>query len=154
SILPSGVSALLARRNPDGGFGESPSTPYATALALEVLVEARLPQGDLDPSIAWLQSAQLVDGSWDGSPYQTALALGALTGGVAPNLVVPADGLVLAPAEPNEGDVVQVTARIQNTGRGATTPSRVRLFDGDPSAQDAVADAPLPALGPLDETTV
>ena len=35
-----GLAALLARRNPDGGFGSSPSTPHATALALEVLLRA------------------------------------------------------------------------------------------------------------------
>ncbi len=147
-LVASGLAALLARRNPDQGFGESPSTPYATALGLQVLLRAGAPAAVVDGAVAWLQAAQLADGSWSGSRYETALVLGALKAGVAPNLTTPPDGLVLEPPAVREGATVRVTARIRNVGRTPAAASRARLFDGDPSLGPAVAEQPVPALEP------
>ena len=152
--IAAGLAALLSRQNPDGGFGESPSTPGATALALGVLVRAGAATAAVDAATGWLQSSQLLDGSWGGSPFDTALVLSALRNGIAPNLVAPADSLVVAPSPAQEGDLVQVTARVRNTGRAAAGASRARLFDGDPATGTSIADASVPALDPGAEATV
>src|SRR5262249_51012031 len=96
ALVPGAVAALLARRNADGGYGESPSTPYATALCLSALLRTGAGEAMLADTIAWLQGHQLADGSWGGRSYDTALVLSALRSGIAPNLVVPADSLVLS----------------------------------------------------------
>src|SRR6185295_4596195 len=100
--------ALDARRNPDGGFGESASTAYATALGLTALSVAGTPDAGLAGPLGWLQTHQQADGSWGGSRYETALVLGALRGGLRANLVVPQDSLVLNPPAAEEGQVVEV----------------------------------------------
>lgn len=149
------LAALAARRNADGGFGDGPSTPYASAAALRALLRGGAPAATVDPVTAWLQSAQRDDGSWNGSPYQTALVLAALKGGTTPNLVVPPDALTLAPAAPREGQVVRVTALVRNAGRRAAPASRARLYDGDPGdPAHAVADLPVAELQPGEEAPV
>lgn len=52
-----GLAALLARRNGDGGFGSSPSTPHATALALEALLRSGAPAEVVGPVTAWLEAS-------------------------------------------------------------------------------------------------
>ncbi len=146
-LLPGGLTALLSRRNPDQGFGESPSTSYATALALQALMRAGTAQEILDGAITWLQANQLSDGSWDGSVYATALALGAVNG-AAPNLVVPPDGVTFDLPSPEEGEVVRVVASVRNVGQKASGTSVARLFDGDPERTAPVAEAAVPALAP------
>jgi subtilase family serine protease/flagellar hook assembly protein FlgD/WD40 repeat protein len=146
-ILGPAVAALTLRANPDGGFGESPSTPYATALALRALLRAGAPADAIDPAVTWLQSRQSVNGSWDDSRYTTALVLAALRGGITPNLTVPPDTLVLTPPMADEGQSVHVTARVRNIGRRPAGASRARLYDGAPSVPGhAIADADVPAL--------
>jgi subtilase family serine protease/flagellar hook assembly protein FlgD len=147
ALIPAALSALIARRNPDGGFGESPSTPYGTALALQALLRASAPAETVNAAVAWLQARQLSDGSWDASRYETALVLAALRGGLAANLVVPADGLSFAPESPvMEGAIVHVRARVRNVGRRPSDATEVRLYDGAPGPGAAVADATLPPL--------
>ena len=155
ALLASGLVALLARQNPDHGFGESPSTPYATALALQALLRSSsAPTEAVDGAIGWLEAAQLLDGSWEGSRFQTSLVLGTLKGSVAANLLVPADGLVLEPAAPHEGERLRVTARIRNSGRRAAGASHARLFDGDPRTGESIAATAVPPLAPNEEATV
>ena len=86
ALRATGLAALLARRNPDGGFGSSPSTPHASALALEVLLAAGAGAELVDPLVAWLEREQLADGSWSASPYQTALVVSALRRSLGANL--------------------------------------------------------------------
>ncbi len=147
ALLPAGLAALLSRRNPDQGFGESPSTAYATALALVTLTRANAGQELLDGTAAWLYRSQLSDGSWDGSTYATALVLAAVNG-TAPNLAVPPDALVLDPPAPQEGDTVQVRGQIRNLGRTGAGASVARLYEGDPAQTTAVAETPVPPLVP------
>lgn len=149
------MSALAARRNADGGFGDGASTAYAGALALHALLRGGAPSSAVDPTIAWLQAVQRQDGSWGGSRFETALVLGALKGGVTPNLVVPPDTLVLTPPQAHEGQLVQVAALVRNTGRRPAAASVARLYDGDPGdPAHAVADAAVPALEPGEEAAV
>ena len=153
-LQASGLAALLSRQNSDGGFGSSPSTPFASALALEVLLRAGAPATLVDPLTAWLEQSQRSDGSWEGSAFQTALVLGALREAGGANLLVPADSLVLAPNPAHEGEVVRVTARVRNAGRSAAPASVARLFDGGAAAGPWVAEAAVPALPPGQEADV
>ena len=152
--IAAAAAGLSSRRNPDGGFGESPSTPYATALALQGLARSGAAAEVIDAATAWLELHQSLDGSWGGSTFATALVVDALLGGVAPNLIVPADDLVLDPAPVPEGDVVRVTAAIVNEGATAAPPSVARLFDGDPATTPGLADASVPALQPAERASV
>ncbi len=154
TLQASGLIALLARRNADGGFGASPSSPFASALALEVLLRTGGPPDLVDPLVAWLRQSQLADGSWAGSPFQTALVLGALSDSLGANLTVPADSLILNPSPAQEGDIVQVSARVRNAGRADVPPSVARLFDGAPGVSPVVAEAAVPALAPGQEAAV
>jgi subtilase family serine protease/fibronectin type 3 domain-containing protein len=155
ALIAAGLGPLLARQNADHGFGESPSTPYATALALQVLLRSpSAPASAVEGAIAWLQASQLTDGSWGNSRFETSLVLGTLQGSVSANLVVPADGLVLSPAAPQEGETVQVTARVRNVGRSAAGGSHVRLVDGDPRTGESIAETAVPPLAPGEEATV
>jgi len=143
----SGVAALLTLRNPDGGIGRNASTPLASALTLEAFLRA----GVAEPAaslVSWLQQAQLADGSWAGSRFQTALVLRALHEGVSANLVVPAESLVLTPSHAQEGETVHVVASVRNTGRTLAAASIARLFDGPPENGVVVAQASVPPLPP------
>jgi len=148
SLVPGALAALEGRRNPDGGFGESPSTPYATALAFTALAGAGAPDSALDPALAWLQGHQRDDGSWGGSRYETALVIEVLRGGTRPNLVVPADSLTFDPPAALEGQTVTVSLRVRNKGRGPAGASRARLYDGAPGLGLVVDEASVPPLAP------
>lgn len=149
-----GLAALLSRRNLDGGFGSSPSTPYASALALEVLLRSGAGGELVDRLTAWLQQAQLADGSWASSPYQTALVVGALGQSLGPNLVVPADALAVSPSPAREGDGVRVVARVRNAGRVAAPATLARLHDGDPGSSAPLGEVPVPPLLPGEDAEV
>ena len=154
ALQAQGLAALVARRNPDGGFGSSPSTPHASALALEVLLRSGAGSDLVDPVTAWLQQAQLADGSWASSPYQTALVVGALGQSLGPNLVVPADALVVSPSPAREGEVVRAAARVRNAGRAAAPATVARLHDGDPASSVSLGEVPVPPLVPGEEAEV
>jgi hypothetical protein len=149
-----GLQALLSRRQPDGGFGEGVPTPHATALALAALLRGGGPPEVATGAAGWLQRAQLENGSWAGSRYETALVIGVLREGLGANLVVPADGLTVEPATPDEGDTVEVRARVRNVGRSAAAASRARLYDGAPSPETQVAEVTVPPLEPSDSAEV
>src|SRR6185295_8526339 len=58
ALVPHALAALSARRNADGGYGESPSSAYATALVLQALVRAGATTTQLAPVVAWLKTHQ------------------------------------------------------------------------------------------------
>ncbi|HEX9187648.1 MAG TPA: CARDB domain-containing protein, partial [Vicinamibacteria bacterium] len=154
ALRGNGLTALVSRQNPDGGFGSSPSTPYASALALDVLLRSGGAAPLVEPLTAWLQAAQLADGSWGSSAWQTALVVAALGQALGSNLVVPGDSLVVAPSPAREGDVVRVTARVRNSGRAPAPATVARLFDGDPASTPALGEAPVSPLTPGEEAEV
>jgi subtilase family serine protease len=154
-MLAPALAALLSRANPDGGFGESPSTPYATALVLQALLRGTPPSTTVDAAVAFLERTQATNGSWGQSAYATALVLRALKGGVTSNLTVPSDSLVVAPAAPQEGEVVRITAMVRNIGHRPSPPTVVRLFDGDPTvAASPVGERSIEGLEPGGEAAV
>jgi len=69
---------LIAHQNTDGGFGSSSSTVYETALTYIALVGVTTDTTILGNAVNYLVSSQLPNGSWNGDPYSTALALRAL----------------------------------------------------------------------------
>jgi subtilase family serine protease/Tol biopolymer transport system component len=154
ALLTSGLAALLARQNPDGGFGSSPSSAHATALALQVLLGTGAPGPLADAATAWLEENQLVDGSWAASSYQTALVLGALRQSLGANLVVPADSVTVSPNPAREGEVARLAARVRNAGRAATPASVARLYDADPASSPSRGEAAVPELAPGAEAEV
>lgn len=153
AVRARGLAALVERRNPDGGFGSSPSTPQASALALEVLLRSGAGPALVDPLSAWLQEAQLSDGSWASSPYQTALAVSVLGQSTGANLQVPADSVAADPNPVREGEPVRISARVRNGGRAEAPATVARLYDGDPTGT-ALAEAAVPVLPPGQEAEV
>jgi subtilase family serine protease/Tol biopolymer transport system component/fibronectin type 3 domain-containing protein len=154
TLIAPGLAGLLMRRNPDGGFGESPSTSYGTALALQALLRGGADAGVVEEAIRWLQASQLPDGSWDSSAYDTALVLRALNEGLSPNLVVAPDGVAVEPPAVHEGETVRVTAHVRNVGRTPADASIAKLYDGDPATMAALASAAVPALSPAQEASI
>lgn len=132
--INSGVTYLLTKQNPDGGFGSSPSTVYETALALLALIESGQEQAQpLQNAINYLTSTQLPNGSWDDDPYSTALALRALAN-VKPNLSIFPTDITFSNPNPKIGDTITITATIYNEGPANADNVLVQFFDGDPSA--------------------
>ena len=146
ALQANGLAALLSRQNPDGGFGSSPSTPLATALALDVLLRAGAPGEIVDDATRWLEQSQLSDGSWNGSPHQTALVIGALRASTSANLTVPVAALRVTPSPAPEDEEVQVVARVRNVGRAPAPATVARLFDGPPATSPALGELPVAAL--------
>src|SRR5262249_20447536 len=97
---------------------------------------------------------QLADGSWAGSRFQTALVLRALGDGLSPNLVVPAESLVLTPDRAQEGETVHVAASVRNVGRSAAGARVARLFHGSPERGPVVAGSSVPPPPPGDSAPV
>ncbi|MEN8263006.1 MAG: CARDB domain-containing protein [Nitrospirota bacterium] len=132
---------LLTKQNTDGGFGSSLSTVHETAFAFVSLVQSgqALP---LQEAINYIQTAQQVNGSWDDDPYSTALALMALDN-VKPNLSISASDMTFSNSTPAVGDMVTITALINNEGPLSADNVLVQLYDGDPDAGGVQIDVDL-----------
>ena len=70
------VAYLRGQQQADGGYGDSASTPFETALVLQAIMGAGLPLTTAEnDALAYLETEQLTNGSWVDDPYSTALAL-------------------------------------------------------------------------------
>ncbi|MEO8360475.1 MAG: CARDB domain-containing protein, partial [Vicinamibacteria bacterium] len=147
-LIAAGVLALASRQNQDGGFGEGPSTAYATALALEALLAGGAVPDVINAATAWLEREQQVDGSWEGARYPTALVLSALKGGSRPNLTAPSQDMTLSSTRVDEGEQVTVRGTVLNSGRSVAPPSEARLYNGPPGAANLIGTQAVPALPP------
>jgi squalene cyclase len=67
---------LLARQNPNGSWGQN--SVVQSALAYRALGAASMPAAKAAAAVTFLLNSQSADGSWNGRPYDTALALLAL----------------------------------------------------------------------------
>ena len=125
---------LETRQNNDGGFGESGSTVFETALAILHAASVSSTRIDVRWAVEFLRRGQLADGSWNESVYETALAIRALQIGDLPNVALVASSLAFSPADPVEGEVASLSALLANTGSTELTNVSVRFYDGHPES--------------------
>ncbi|MFQ6008595.1 MAG: prenyltransferase/squalene oxidase repeat-containing protein, partial [Candidatus Zixiibacteriota bacterium] len=113
-VLEPAVTFLRSKQNPDGGFGEQGSTAYETAMTLLAVFASGISatQAEID-GLDYLITTQQPNGSWADDAYSTALAVQALSK-QAPNLIVVS--INFSNLYPPEGEVVTVTATVQNLG--------------------------------------
>ncbi len=102
--IDSAAGFLHGKLNPDGSFG-SPGANDVIHTALASMALASVPAfgKEVAAVISWLQSRQQPDGSWDGDPYPTALALQALH--ALSGIPYCGDGAVNRPGEACDGSV-------------------------------------------------
>ncbi|MEW6221550.1 MAG: carboxypeptidase regulatory-like domain-containing protein [Thermodesulfobacteriota bacterium] len=91
--ISAGTEFLLAQQHGDGGLGIVDSTVGETALAFLVLQRAGAASARLEAAQQYIEDSRLADGSWEGDPLVTALALRALFAAI-PSLPASIAGLV------------------------------------------------------------
>lgn len=108
ATLDRAVTLLQAKRGTDGGYGDVGSTPLETGLVVRALAAAGADLAPITPAtLAYLTAGQQANGSWQGDPYVTAIALHAVwllqnppvrptTGGVTAQVLDAATGQALA----------------------------------------------------------
>ena len=143
------LSWLVGRQQPDGGFGDGPSTPYATARAVETLLDGGGPIPVIDLALDYLRQTQESNGSWTGSSFQTASVLAALVPASVPNLAVDGSDITLTPDPPEVGELVTVQVTVRNRSRVAAGSFSIHLFDGDPEAGGQAIGDPVDVSGLL-----
>jgi squalene cyclase len=116
--INSAVAFLRGQWRPDGSFGTpGPDQIIGTALASLAMFSVSAFDNEVAAIIAFLSARQLADGSWDGDPYTTALALRAfrsLTSGPYCG-----DGIVNRTAEVCDGSIpAELTCAAVGKGTG------------------------------------
>ena len=141
------LSWLVGRQQPDSGFGDGPPTPYATARAVETLLDGGGPIPVIDLALDYLRQTQESNGSWNGSSFQTASVLAALVPASLPNLAVDGSDITVMPDPPEVGELVTVQVAVRNRSRVAAGPFSIHLFDGDPDAGGQAIGDPVDVAG-------
>jgi subtilase family serine protease len=148
SVQAPALAWLASQQQADGGFGESASTVHDTALALQTCIAlGAVTQIRAAEAAAYLLARQQTDGSWEGSTYATALAVGALKNLHFPNWHV--DSTVSVNVDqPVDGAQITLTLTVRNDGQSPTPAGIVRLFDGEPTqgGRQIGSDVAVPAL--------
>lgn len=146
---------LKSRQNTDGGFGDGASSIHDTAHASMAMAAAGFgSEISLPAAQRFVAESQRMDGSWQGSVYNTVLALQMLRSAASANLAI---GNLQASSLPIfDGQRVTLSARVVNAGSLQSEASTVRFFDGDPAAGGIAIGSPIPiaALVGGDGTTV
>jgi subtilase family serine protease/flagellar hook assembly protein FlgD/Tol biopolymer transport system component len=136
---------LSARRGLDGLYRDDldlPSTTAEVVLALQAWGELAAQDGaDI---IGALQAQQLVDGSWEGSVYQTARVLQVLRLLQVPNLSI--SNVKLSASSVREGEGATVDVLVRNTGFVASGAAMVQAVDSNQNLFGS--PQPLPELAP------
>ena len=150
--LSRGTAWMVQRQNPDGGFGNSPSTVYDTSLALCVLTEMDASRNSINSGLRFIRDLQSGDGSWNGSAYQTALATRAVwRAGLEADLVINAEDITLSPpsvtAPPTD---LAIRAKISNLGRTSVPQAKVVFYEGGISETHRIAEQVLASPGQSD----
>ncbi len=147
-VQAAALTWLANQQQSDGGFGESASTVHDTALALQTCIAlGATTQIRAAEAAAYLLARQQTDGSWEGSTYATALAIGALKNLHFPNWHV--DSTVSIDVDqPVDGAPVTLTLTVRNDGQSPTPAGIVRLFDGEPThgGRQIGSDVAVPTL--------
>ncbi len=114
TALANGLAWLAANQNGDGGWGSPAGTVYETALAFYALDRAGSTAFDRTAAEGWLLGSQSPDGSWNGLPYDTAVAVLALGNQFSGLPAAPAS-LTISAADP---DVILDWALVSTTRAG------------------------------------
>ncbi|MEO1084937.1 MAG: prenyltransferase/squalene oxidase repeat-containing protein, partial [Acidobacteriota bacterium] len=85
-----------------GGFGDLYPEVVATALVLQLTLDQPVPDELILDALAFLAAHQRDDGSWQGSPYKTGLAMSAAAPYLLPDFYVDAAEVVVEPENPYE----------------------------------------------------
>lgn len=127
------VVFLTAKQNSDGGFGNSPSTVYDSSLALMALQSLNSDKTSISKGMSYLLGQQAEDGSWNESPFQTALSMRAVwQATVEPDLSIKAEDISIIPATITSLPTNAVlSATIQNLGRDDVSQAKVSLYEGN-----------------------
>ena len=133
ATLDRALTLLAAKRGTDGGYGDAGSTLLETGLVVRALAATGADLAPITPStLAYLTASQQADGSWQGDPYVTAIALHAVwllqnppvrptTGGLTAQVLDAATGQALA----------GVTARRYGEATSVVTAALGRFTLGD-----------------------
>ena len=137
-----GTAWLMSRQNTDGGFGNSPSTVYDTAVAVLTLRELDVPADITNKALAYLLSQQDQNGSWQNSAYQTALAVNAIyKATVDPDLSIKTADISFIPASVTQlPSNIVINANIWNTGRTSVSQAKVALYENSVSDANKLAE--------------
>jgi hypothetical protein len=124
-----GRDFLRGRLNADGSYGPAgEDSVFNTALSALALAAFNATGAERLGTIAWLQTRQAADGSWEGDPYQTALALRALHALLS--VPVCGDGVINQPGEACDGaDVGGATCEGFGLGAGTVSCTSRCTFD-------------------------
>jgi Tol biopolymer transport system component/subtilase family serine protease/fibronectin type 3 domain-containing protein len=143
--IAQGVAFLKSKQNPDGGFGNSPSTVYDSAAALLAMNEVGLGTGATGGGVSFLLGQQAENGSWHDSPYQTAVAVQAISlAGDEPDLSIEAADITFTPeriVKVPSNAVVNV--KVWNQGRSEVPQAKVILYKGDVAEANKIGEQTL-----------
>jgi len=133
---------LQNRQNLDGGFGGDGSSVDQTALAFGALKKAGISGAIGDKALDYIANAQGADGSWNGSVYDTALAVTALwTAEKEPDLEVTSAGIRITPDTitllPTQ---IEIVADIANKGLPNLPAVKVAIYDGAETPENLLAE--------------
>lgn len=140
--LTRAVAFLAAKQNPDGGFGNSPSTVYDSALAVIALQAAGADKTLSGRGVSYLLGQQSENGAWFDSPYQTALAVRAVWAAtVDPDLSIKPEDISIIPATvailPTNA---VLSATVRNLGRNDVPQAKIAVYDGIVAPEHKVAE--------------
>jgi subtilase family serine protease/Tol biopolymer transport system component/flagellar hook assembly protein FlgD/fibronectin type 3 domain-containing protein len=132
SSINRAIVFLAGKQNPDGGFGNSPSTVYDSAVAIMALQSAGADKEMVSRGAAYLTGLQTESGSWQESPFQTALAVRAVwQTTVDPDLAIKSTDISFVPEKVTSLPTnAVVNAVIWNLGRSDVQQARVVIYDG------------------------
>lgn len=140
----SGIEFLRSRQGPDGSLSDAPVSPASFTAEAVLALDAwgMLGESTAGQAAQYLLSTQLADGSWDESVYETSVVVRALRILLTPNLAI--EDLTLSRTSVVDGEPVQVTAVVRNTGRASASSVHVRAYDSSGVAFGS--DLVIPAL--------
>jgi len=141
TYIQRGVNWLKTQDHGDGGFGTGGiSNPYETGLALASMIKGGYTGSEVTNAMNYLETTQLVDGSWNYDAYSTAKAIYGLMH-VAPDLAILTSDIVLSNPAPVDSDIVTISATVRNLGVLAADSVLVQVFDGPPDMGGVQIDA-------------
>ena len=119
---------LKSRQNTDGGFGDGASSIHDTAHASMAMAAAGFgSEINLSAAQRFVAESQRMDGSWQGSVYNTVLALQMLRSAASANLAI---GNLQASSLPIfDGQRVTLSARVVNAGSLPVSYTHLRAHE-------------------------